>query len=345
MFQQNIVYFIGAGFSAPFGIPVMGNFIDKARDLYFTDTVKFQELKSTLNLINKYSVVKSIMNINLYNIEDLLSLLAMETYTKERKDSRSLNKLKNFIEIVINYYTPDFEHNELINFVNQLANIKIKKITTQWGFNGDHKVYPRVFDGKKFENIDFGIISLNYDLLLENTLKFIKDNFINKNEIANVNSDVHTHYKFGKEIDTETIPYAKLHGSLDTDIIPPTWDKTSNKIVMKDWILASQLLTNATHLIFLGYSLPQTDNYVKYLLAGSLNKNDRLKRISVITLDNDGSTEERYRNLFGDFRSFNFHNLKLDHFFDFIKKYNAIPEDGSFDFDFFDDNFKEIKDN
>lgn len=50
MTQQNIVYFLGAGFSATSGIPVMGNFIDKARDLFFSDENKYQALNPTLKL-------------------------------------------------------------------------------------------------------------------------------------------------------------------------------------------------------------------------------------------------------------------------------------------------------
>jgi len=29
--MQNIVYILGAGFSMPFGLPIMSNFIDKAQ--------------------------------------------------------------------------------------------------------------------------------------------------------------------------------------------------------------------------------------------------------------------------------------------------------------------------
>ena len=34
--KQNIVFILGAGFSAHYIIPVMGNFISKAKDLYFS---------------------------------------------------------------------------------------------------------------------------------------------------------------------------------------------------------------------------------------------------------------------------------------------------------------------
>ncbi|MFC1896563.1 hypothetical protein ACFL0Q_07900 [Thermodesulfobacteriota bacterium] len=42
--MENILYFIGAGFSAPFGLSVMSNFLEKARDMYFSDTQGYKFL-------------------------------------------------------------------------------------------------------------------------------------------------------------------------------------------------------------------------------------------------------------------------------------------------------------
>jgi len=34
---EKVVYLLGAGFSAPLGLPVMSNFLEKSKDIYFAD--------------------------------------------------------------------------------------------------------------------------------------------------------------------------------------------------------------------------------------------------------------------------------------------------------------------
>ena len=94
--SQNVVFFLGAGFSAPFGLPVMSNFIDKARDLYFSDPDNYKSVGETLKLITKYSSVKNYFNINLHNIEDLLSIAYMESAIT--KESSSMELVTDFIK-------------------------------------------------------------------------------------------------------------------------------------------------------------------------------------------------------------------------------------------------------
>jgi len=351
--QQNIVYFIGAGFSAPFGIPVMSNFIDKAHDLYFSDKEKYKELGSTLELINNYANIKNTMNVNLFNIEDLLSLMVMVTYTnptKVKKNKNSLLQISEFIKTVINEYTPNTfsvtnQMTFISSFITQIANFNIKENKNQSVKHEGRNYHEIYYDGKLQQNTNFSLISLNYDMLIENGLSHLHEKHNEHNKIAGYPGGGWSNncFRSVKETQDDGIPFAKLHGSVDSEIVPPTWDKTSNKGILKDWILARQLLENATHIIFLGYSLPHTDSYIKYLLASSLKNNHRLKRISAITLDGDNSTEIRYKNLFGYFRSFYFHNSDILNFFEFIREYYfKSGKSEGYNFDQFDSDFSSM---
>ncbi len=322
--NQSVVFFIGAGFSAPFGLPVMSNFIDKARDLFFYDPTKYKSIGKTLELISKYSSVKNYLNVNLHNIEDLLSIAYMESAIT--KKSRSMKLVIDFIKVVIENYTGKVSK-EAASFAELIANASFKKGNTSIG-----NVYERFYYGKNCDNSDFGLISLNYDLIVENALSHLALQYGKFYELAKKPNPIVENFSVTNDLSGSGIPMAKLHGSINRSIIPPTWNKNMNPDIRSDWDLALKLLRNATHIVFLGYSLPSTDNYIKYLLATSLFDNQRLKKTSVITKDSDGQTTNRYKSLFDGRLSV--HNVDILSFFEAI----SLAK-GRIDFDEFDDIF------
>ncbi len=46
--SDRVVYLLGAGFSAPLGLPVMSNFLMKSKDMYFSDPERFSTFKEVL---------------------------------------------------------------------------------------------------------------------------------------------------------------------------------------------------------------------------------------------------------------------------------------------------------
>jgi hypothetical protein len=276
----------------------MSNFIDKAKDLYFSDTSKYKDIGKTLELIEKFSLVKNYMAVDLHNIEDLLSIAYMESAIK--KNSRLLKDISAFIKTVIEFYTSDVTR-EAIYFAQLVANLGLRQGSTfipanNNGVRVEHfEMFP---NGKNFKNTNFGIVSLNYDLIIEKSLSFLAEEHGKFYSLTQRSNILKEHYCPKKSDSQFGVSMAKLHGSIDAHIVPPTWNKNVNDKIQQDWKLAASLLVDATHLIFIGYSLPSTDNYIKYLLASSLNQNKRLKRISVINRDSDGQTVNRYKSLF-----------------------------------------------
>ena len=105
--MENIVYIIGAGFSAPLGVPVMSNFIEKSKDMYNTEPEKYKSFKKVFDIIKRHSMAKSYVNCDLLNIEELLSILEMEKQT--RSASKNLQSYKDYLKKVIDFYTPNIK--------------------------------------------------------------------------------------------------------------------------------------------------------------------------------------------------------------------------------------------
>ena len=114
---------------------------------------------------------------------------------------------------------------------------------------------------------------------------------------------------------------AKIHGSVNFIdgksylIVPPTWNKTSEIKIRPIWKMANELLSNSENLVFIGYSLPITDLYVKYLLINGIQNCKNLKKIIVISPDLDGSVKKRYEDFFEPYfreKSFKFIEKKFE---------------------------------
>src|SRR5262249_54956052 len=71
--------------------------------------------------------------------------------------------------------------------------------------------------------------------------------------------------------------------------------KGARESVRRDWQAAFSMLQQATQIRVLGYSLADSDMYVRYLLKTAALKSERLKRFDVICLDPSGAVAERYQ--------------------------------------------------
>ncbi|MGB3477591.1 MAG: SIR2 family protein [bacterium] len=108
-------------------------------------------------------------------------------------------------------------------------------------------------------------------------------------------------------------------------IIPPTWQKEYvNPNLVRMWLTAERLLQKTNKVFFIGYSLPESDVNVRYLLKKSLYRKNAPVEIYIInTADLDSDERKRYKRLFGStikcsqFTAFEYFVEKLD---DFIKR-------------------------
>ncbi|MCL5772311.1 MAG: SIR2 family protein [Actinobacteria bacterium] len=327
--MHKVVYVLGAGFSEPLGLPLMTNFIEKSKDIFYEDkTDKYKYFNDIYELIDKMGSLKSYINCDLFNIEEILSLLEMEYYIGNNK--KDLEDYKKFIKDVIEFYTPVLIPNERNRdignwndfcfgdakiyrrygiFLSYLLQIKIFKNRGVKIENAKTQTYIEPSYNENHKDTEYSIITLNYDRVIENIIDFIKKNHNDTNE---------------KSEFLNTFKLIKLHGCISTDIILPTWNKKYTELVFSTWEEAYKELSSANSIRIIGYSLPISDNYIRYLFSIALRYSKHLKNIDVIALDKNGETKKRYESFFS-FPNFNFKDKNFSDFLYDLDTSNRLP--------------------
>jgi hypothetical protein len=295
--MEKVVYLLGAGFSAPLGLPVVSNFLELSKDMFANEPAKYQHFRPIFTTIRDLSVIKTIYHTDLTNIEDILSIIEMEDGMSHSLAPQSFTQ---YIRDVIAHYTPDVSPpteggsflatvcsrddawNVYGYFVLCLLGHSFTKIAGRKHTNSI-EYDPLRPPGIPFE---YSVVSLNYDLVLEKAAECINRNCGTSRVFSRSGNDK-----------PEGAFLAKLHGSIDTGrIVPPTWNKAvAAPETITNWRLAHSLLSEANHIRVIGYSLPVADSYVKYLLRAAAQHCEHLKTFDVLCWDPDGSVETRYR--------------------------------------------------
>lgn len=320
--MDKVVYILGAGFSAPLGIPVMSDFIFKSKDIYFDNPTKYTHFKKVFDTINKLSVTKNYYDSDLFNIEEILSIIEMDEFLEGKKLKVDFI---NYIKDVVSFYTPiidpisknlpgnweDFlfgrNHPVFLYgfFVASLMGLCFQKKKSNFILTGSESVFEAGLAPNGSAN--YSVLSLNYDMVLEGMAAAIAEHY---------SSDCNIEFE-KKSYDKSwgAVHLAKLHGCLSSDeIVPPTWAKGTHNSIIPIWKNAFKLLRDANHIRFIGYSLPVADSYIKYLLKAAVIDAPHLKSLDVICLDSDGSTRSRYEDFF-DFKNYRFKNSSVIDYF------------------------------
>lgn len=90
-------------------------------------------------------------------------------------------------------------------------------------------------------------------------------------------------------------PYTKQNGNLHFTIIPPEWHKAYDLgVFAKLWKDAAEAINHSKHIIFIGYSLPETDLHSTALFRTSIRKG---KLNSLVVVNPDQETRKRTRSI------------------------------------------------
>lgn len=306
--MKKVVYLLGAGFSAPLGIPVMADFLEKAKDQFYGDRKRFQHFGRFLDTLDKPHVANSYYATDVFNIEDILSILDMKG---QLEGSRRENEFRKFISDVVQFHTPVVQSNpepqrwdsllfwerpwgDYGPFVAALLGYEFKR---RQGLKDSPppKRSDYTCSRAKRHSVSYAVVTLNYDMVLETAGKRLGGTY-------------HLGGAFARTAERSGTPLVKLHGSVDSkDIVPPVWSKSLQVgTIRKAWRFAYDLLKGANEIRIIGYSLPDSDSYVRYLLRAAVIDTPNLKRIDVLCKDNGKKeVEERYR-AFVTFRHFSF---------------------------------------
>ena len=102
------------------------------------------------------------------------------------------------------------------------------------------------------------------------------------------------------------------HGYLIPAIVPPTYAKLVRKPWLRSiWHQAFDSLKDAKTIIFVGYSMPETDGFMRALIHGAFAMGKRKDIRNIFVIDPSKKVHENYIKLFGDsYRDIGFHPLK-----------------------------------
>lgn len=324
--MEKIVYFTGAGFSAPLGLPVMGNFYFKSWDMYSANPEKYVHFTEIFNEIQRISVTKNYYSGDLFNVEEILSILEMRAQLEGSELKEAFVK---YLCDVVRFHTPELKpyghtlpgnwhtflfgnpnsiYRGLATFVANIFNLTVVQIASG-GDSGSKERF--LMQRRETDDCRYAIVTVNYDRIIEQVVDYLNTNYTTLDGHSIVFAELENIEKNAWNLPA----LVKLHGSVDSGtVVPPTWSKGVHKEILSAWRSAHAVLREATQIRILGYSLPVADANVKYLLKSSVTESPQLKAIDVICWDPDGTVKGRYKN-FVEFRDLRFRSAKLEDYF------------------------------
>ena len=263
--------------------------------MFFKNPDLYGHFERVFNYQDKLSKMRKFLNYPLLNLEHLFNLIEMDIfYSKSQRVSKIKKDFTQLICDVLIDKTPNpFKHDSQGNLTIDNSYNKYLSFLSLFIKNDTHNL--QIYKDT--------IISFNYDLVLEGAAcvynwrrskkerhrfpdannyisfntTFGKSNIVNENINHYFVKNSPNSYFPPNEIfqDNDTaIKFIKLHGSINwktangnkTFIVPPTWNKSDPQI-RKLWDIAYKEIMTAKRIVVLGYSFPETDIYVKSLLA------------------------------------------------------------------------------
>ena len=112
------------------------------------------------------------------------------------------------------------------------------------------------------------------------------------------------------------LTHCNEHVKAEPVVIPPTWNKVHYyKSLSYGWERAAKELSEAENIFIIGYSLPESDLFFRYLYAlGTVGKAP-LKKFYVINPDGSNEIENRFNKLLGPgaIQRFKYFPLTFEH--------------------------------
>jgi len=335
--MSKTVFILGAGASKESGAPLMNEFLDSARELYSSYKIRDEyrgDFERVFRGISELQKIHSKSVLDIYNIESVFATFEMGRLIGKLPGSPEadqidelINSTKRLIYVTLNRRTPlnnthktvnpipNTSYHNLIQLLLQFEKIDSEKpsiITFNYDLAADYAIHYNNYTsdysidssskGKSIkilklhgslnwfssaeEIVPFELGEImkwyNFELLGEGPiyLDFLDKVKRNNNAIS---------YK-NKKIKVEPEPL----------IIPPTWNKTEanyNIGIRKVWNQSAKELSEAENIFIIGYSLPETDYFFKYLFAIGTEGEKILKKIWVFNPDLE--VEKKFKNLLG----------------------------------------------
>jgi hypothetical protein len=355
--KQKTVYILGAGFSAGTGAPSQEKLVSKIFEIHKKDNRAFKSgsVDKFRNFLEHSLLIPRKIHdqVPLEDIFTPLDRCLMDNVSFRNLSVDEIKEIRGLVYYLIGKTLEILLRHVKKDYVNDFANYLVENCSTR--------------SKRRYSKTDpVSVISTNWDILLDNSLKSATHSFEMKNNIKGV-VDYCCHISSYNKYDDSVKPgleilgmggynvkLLKLHGSLNwlqcprclrlyvdfdnkiavnqyqyrekcrhcqanfensdshiltSNLIMPTFLKNlTNPQYKIIWQNAGIELSEATKIVFIGYSLPQADFEMRQLLSRMIRHN---AEIEVVDYGRKNSlrikeTEKRYRVFFGD-RSLTFH--------------------------------------
>jgi len=330
--MSNVVFILGAGASKEAGAPLMADFLDVAWRLWKAGRVndyaaKFEEV---FRGISSLQVVHSKSQLDFDNIESVFAAFEMGKILKrlpgvkvESIDSR-IESLKTLIGATIEETMmlpvgaqrpkPPVPYRTFVEMVKYLRteatpHRTVSIITFNYDLACDYALYhesvPIDYALEGYPGMEavpllklHGSLNWVYCPKLEKVVPWSLSSLLEKHHSDSLVKVNDQFYKLKTTPILSRFEYQSNSVIPEPVLVPPTWNKSEHHRNLSDvWSRAAKELSDAEDIFIIGYSLPATDSFFRYLYALGTVGETLLKRLWVFNPDN--RVEERFRTMLG----------------------------------------------
>jgi len=324
--MADVVFVLGAGCSCDAGAPLMGGFLDRARDLLDAGRVEEwrEDFTRVRDAVGRLGAVHSKSQLDVVNLESVFNAFEMATLL-QKFPGLSTEQIDLLIPSMVTLIVRTLE--ETMRF--PIKNGSISPPATYESFAKSVKWLTSERQPKK----TVAVLTFNYDIGLDVALRhsgirFIYGlhneptadvkllklhgslNWFGKNEnliYLDVGKMIGPLNAFKEDLPKQTaLSVSRAHPDLlalglvgDLPfIVPPAMSKGEHqRKILPVWKQAALELGEARHIFICGYSLPSTDEFFKTLFALGTVGDDSL--LNVVALNPDKPSVERIGGLLG----------------------------------------------
>ena len=332
------VFVLGAGASAKAGAPLMSTFLDKARDLLASGKVddKKEDFERVFKALVKLRDVFYKSGLDLDNIESVFGAFEMARIIGKLGDcsQAEIDDFSDSIRVLIvrtldQSIRYDYSLNDVTPPVPYGKFVRLLKGMNKAGQScAPNRCSVLTFNYDIALDYAFTWSDVPIDYCLQtttemNAVKLLKlhgslnwGRCPSCREVTAVPFSKGSVMEYARKLGGSgfiTLPAAQelINATCDADgcgthlsgepiIVPPTWNKTEGHANLANvWKQAAIELGEAENIICIGYSLPESDLFFRYLFALGTVGEAHLRRFWVFDPDTEGVVQKRYDRLIG----------------------------------------------
>ena len=327
------LFIFGAGASREAGAPLMSEFIDKADRLRRNPpegiSLTYPAFEGIFEAQRELRTLYEKSYVDLDNIENLFGLVEMARFIR-RLGNKDLDTIKELATQVVTFITETLEYTIRFMYVDGQFQPPVpygEFLSMLLKHGNRHR------PGSAHQ---FAFITFNYDLALDYSLYFHNfkcDYCLTEQPVMHSTPYLKLHGSINWGICQECgdivprlIPEAHfrvwpdhtksvfynlgttLHLTKHHDkpikgpplLVPPTWNQGEYHRQLRNvWRRAADELAAAENLFVIGYSLPETDSFFRYLFALGSDSRVKLRKFVLVDPDPQDNVEPRFRSFMG----------------------------------------------